>query len=72
MRPFESAAAIAIKLQIMFVTVAANINDSEYYDYKGDDNQQSDFRVYVVPNVVLNKRDEKMAVCFQNVADQRV
>jgi hypothetical protein len=43
-----------------------------YYDDKGDGNQKSVCRVYVVPNVVPNKRDEEMAVCLQNVADRRI
>jgi len=42
-----------------FVTIAANINDSEFYGDKGDCNQKSVCRVYVATNVVRNKRDEK-------------
>ena len=52
--------------------VAAHITDSKHYDDKGDDNQKSACRVYVVPIVVRNKRARKMTVCLQNMAERRV
>jgi hypothetical protein len=54
------------------VTFAANITDSQYYDDKGDDNQKSVWRGYVVPVIVHNKRLRKMAVCLQKGTDQRI
>ena len=41
------------------MAVAANINDSEFYDDEGDHNQRSACAVTVATSVVRNKRDEK-------------
>jgi len=49
-----------VKLKIIFVTAAANITDNEHYDGKGNGNQKSAFRVYVVPIIMRNKRARKM------------
>jgi hypothetical protein len=61
-----------VNLKIVFVTVAANITDSEHYDDKGDDNQTMACRAYVVPIVVRIKRAKKITFFPQNVADRRV
>jgi hypothetical protein len=61
-----------MKLMIIFATAAANITDSERYDNKGDDNQKSACRVYVVSVVERNKRARKITVCLQNGTDRRV
>jgi hypothetical protein len=54
------------------VTVSANNTDSGHCGDKGDDNQKSACRVYVVTIVVRNKRARKMTVCLQNGTDRRV
>lgn len=53
-----------MNLKIVFVTVAANITDSEHYDDKGDDNQKMACRAYVVPIVVRSKRARKITFSF--------
>jgi hypothetical protein len=49
-------------MKIIFVTVAANITDSEHYDDTGDDNQKSACRVCVVSIVVCKIEQAKITV----------